>query len=138
MLVDIFIAPSAPFQAPKMEPVVPNLMSGSAGSSPAKAGEVATAKAAVEARKWRRLSMAFPFLFWESLYPGAGQRNAVCAATPIRRALFLRQETGDAARRAGVEHAVIAQCDALAGFGVGHKGEDLTGLGAADGGALLA
>ena len=37
MLVDIFIAPSAPLQLPKIEPVVPNLMSGLVGSSAAKA-----------------------------------------------------------------------------------------------------
>src|SRR5471032_22482 len=67
MLVDIFIeilawVPAAG-HTPKIEPVVPNLMSGSSGSRPASAGDAAAARAAVDITKWRRLSMAFSPLF---------------------------------------------------------------------------
>src|ERR1700722_19541080 len=55
-----------------------------------------------------------------------------------RFALFLWKEARDATRRSGIEHAVIAQGDAFAGFRVWNKGGDLPGSGAADPGALLA
>ena len=38
-------------QVPKIEPVVPNLMSGLVGSRPARTGDAVTARAAVETRK---------------------------------------------------------------------------------------
>src|ERR1043165_6747425 len=111
MLVDIFIAPSAPLQAPKMEPVVPNLMSGSVGSSPAKAGATVTAMAADETRKWRRLSMAFAFF---------GSCIQFTRKTERPLLLRLRLKAGNATWRCSIKHAVIAQRDAFAGFRIGH------------------
>src|SRR5471030_1421331 len=68
MSVDIFIemlvwVPAAG-QTPKIEPVVPNLMSASLGSRPARAGEAVAAMA--ETMKWRRLSIAFPIYCYEN------------------------------------------------------------------------
>src|ERR1700733_11278302 len=87
MLVDIFIAPLGPSQAPKMEPVVPNLMSAFVGSRPAKAGAAVAAKAAVETTKWRRLSMAFSRFFWRRLYQarGAAKRGPGVGTLALRR-----------------------------------------------------
>src|SRR5882762_6422368 len=66
MLVDIFIemlfwVPAAG-HTPKIEPVVPNLMSGLVGSSPLASAirGWAMVSTAADVTKWRRLSMAFP------------------------------------------------------------------------------
>jgi hypothetical protein len=65
MLVDIFIemlvCVPAVGHTPKMEPVVPNLMSGSFGSRLLAVAPVA-AKAMLDVTKWRLLSIAFPHL----------------------------------------------------------------------------
>src|SRR6185503_16639694 len=84
MLVDIFMAPVAPFQAPKMEPVVPNLMSGLVGSNPANAGKAPPATvtaAAVETKKWRRFSMAFPFICFLPTVYQEGELAAIAASS---------------------------------------------------------
>src|SRR5690349_12990842 len=131
MLVDIFIAPAGPFQAPKMEPVVPNLMSASVGSSPASAGDAAVtaAVAALETRKWRRFSMAFPFFCCYGYFI-SGLKNPLL--------LLLGQKSRHASWRCSIKHAVMPERDAFAGFRIGNKGENLAGPGAADVGAFLA
>src|SRR5581483_6475875 len=96
MLVDIFIAPVGPSQAPKMEPVVPNLMSASIGSNPARAGAVVAAKAAVETTKRRRLSMAFsPVLLGRRLYQARGPAKRKCAGLRRNKSAKLRVSSAE-------------------------------------------
>src|SRR5215831_5078276 len=135
MSVDIFmeIVFCAPAfgQVPKIEPVVPNLMSLSNGSRPlAFAGEAA-ARAAVETMKWRRLSMAVPlFLLGRCL---KSNRNGL--ALLLRR---LRQKPRNPAGRGCVERAIPTQRHAFARLVVGHEIVELSGSGAADIDAFLA
>src|SRR6185312_13944861 len=145
MLVDIFMAPVGPSQAPKMEPVVPNVMSASVGSSPAKAGAVVAARAALETTKWRRLSMAFsPCSFGKGYIRREQPKSAALApcgaakATNSGLGAFLRQKAGDAGRRRRIKDAIRPQRHAFAGLVVGHEVFQLSGAGAADIDALLA
>src|ERR1700753_1209102 len=109
MLVDIFMAPVGPSQAPKMDPVVPNLMSASVGSRPARAGAVVAARAAVETTKRRRLSMALSRFFSGRLYQaqtGAKHGGRALQRNKSGNSGLLRQKAGDAGGRRFIKNAV--------------------------------